>query len=101
MLVVPAALVALLLCRQRRTAVIFVLVVLAGMPLSDGVKLLVGRPRPDVPWRLIDLPHSPSFPSGHALESTIVYGGLALTAGRRCGARTRARRWHSASPCRC
>ena len=81
--VVVAAILALLLRRLRRTALIVVLAALAGMPLSDGVKLLVHRPRPDVPWRLIDLPTSPSFPSGHALESTIVYGGLALTAGRR------------------
>ena len=36
-----------------------------------------------MPWRRVDLPPSPSFPSGHALESTAVYGGLALTLGRR------------------
>ncbi len=104
LLVVVLAAVAFLLIRRRpRTALILAAAALAAFPLSEGVKVLVGRPRPDVPWRLIALPPSYSFPSGHALESMTVYGGLALTLGRRLRRRwSRARwRWLSASPCRC
>jgi undecaprenyl-diphosphatase len=80
MIVAPAV---LLIRRRRRTAQILVIAALAGFPLSEGVKVLVQRPRPDVPWRLIDLPTSYSFPSGHALESMAVYGSAGLTVGAR------------------
>ena len=79
--VMVAAPVALVLHRRRRTAQILVIAALAGFPLSEGVKVLVQRPRPDVPWRLIDLPTSWSMPSGHALESMAVYGSAGLTVG--------------------
>ncbi len=84
LLVVVLAVVAFLLIRRRpRTALILAAAALAAFPLSEGVKVLVGRPRPEVPWRLIALPSSYSFPSGHSLESMTVYGALALTLGRR------------------
>ena len=52
--------------------------------LVAGVgKDLVGRKRPEVAWRVGDLPESPSFPSGHSLESMTLYGALGLAAGRR------------------
>src|SRR5262245_47881581 len=35
--------------------------------LDLALKALVGRERPDVVWRAIDLPGTSSFPSGHAL----------------------------------
>jgi undecaprenyl-diphosphatase len=57
--------------------------VAAGFLYANGVKALVGRPRPDVPWRLIALPTSSSFPSGHAADSMTAYASLALIAGRR------------------
>ena len=80
--VVLAAVVALWMRRRPRTAVIVAVMALAGFPLSEGFKSLVRRPRPQG-RSLIDLPSSWSFPSGHALESTAVYGVLALTVGRR------------------
>jgi undecaprenyl-diphosphatase len=49
--------------------------------LSSGLKLLFGRARPDPSaLYLIDVPGSFSFPSGHALGSTCVVGGLAVVA---------------------
>ncbi len=83
LIVILAAVVFLLVRRLPRTALILAAAALAGFPLTEGVKPLVHRQRPDVPWRRVDLPPTPSFPSGHALESTAVYGGLALTLGRR------------------
>ena len=90
--VLVAVMVVLLRRRLWRTAVILAVVALAGLPLSEGVKVLVDRPRPDVPWRVIPLPSSASFPSGHALESMAVYGAMALCVCRR----QRSRSWRAA-----
>jgi undecaprenyl-diphosphatase len=47
--------------------------------LSSGLKLLFQRARPDATaLYLLDVPGSFSFPSGHALGSTCVVGGLAI-----------------------
>ncbi len=81
--VVLAAVVVLWMRRLRRTALLVAATALVGLPLSEGAKYLVHRQRPQVDWRLIELPSSPSFPSGHALESAVVYGSLALIVGRR------------------
>jgi undecaprenyl-diphosphatase len=67
---------------RRRTAVILLLVSLSGLGLTQLVSYLVKRERPDMAWRLIDRPHSPSFPSGHALNSMAIFGTLALLAAR-------------------
>ena len=81
--VVLAAVGVLLALRLCRPALILATAAAAGFLLGEGGKRLIDRPRPDVPWRLIALPSSPSFPSGHALESTAIYGTLALMIGRR------------------
>jgi membrane-associated phospholipid phosphatase len=67
---------------RRRTAVILLLASLLGPAISYGVKYAIKRERPDVAWRLIERPTSPSFPSGHAVNSMAVYGSLALLASR-------------------
>jgi undecaprenyl-diphosphatase len=74
---------ALVLWRHGRTAAAAVLsaaAVLTAM-LVAGLKELFGRARPDL-W-----PHSQpsgeSFPSGHAVESAMVYGTLAVLLARR------------------
>ncbi|MDQ3458914.1 MAG: phosphatase PAP2 family protein [Deinococcota bacterium] len=54
------------------------------LSLNGLIKALVGRPRPDE--GLVDVLFAPvglSFPSGHALVPTVVYGFLALLAWRR------------------
>lgn len=73
----------LLLTRRRRTAFVFLFVSLLAMAIYLGVGAVIQRERPDVAWRLIRRPHTPSFPSGHSLLSMMVYGGLALLASRR------------------
>ena len=81
--VVLVALVVLRLRRQWRPAAVLGATFVAAFVLSESVKEVVARPRPDVPWRTIALPTTPSFPSSHALESMAVYGALALTVCQR------------------
>jgi undecaprenyl-diphosphatase len=71
-----------LLNRRPRLAVVLALSAILGWGLEWGVKLLVQRPRPDVVWRLVDLPNQPSFPSGHALCSMAIYGTLGVLGAR-------------------
>jgi undecaprenyl-diphosphatase len=71
------------LAGQRRAALILLLASLLGIGISESTKRLIQRERPDVAWKLIERPHSPSFPSGHALNTTTLYGGLALLVSRR------------------
>jgi undecaprenyl-diphosphatase len=79
---IVAALVAIalfLILRRWRTALLFTVMLLAANLFSDGVKSLVNRQRPELSYRAIDKPNSPSFPSGHALLGMVVYGGIALS----------------------
>ncbi|BDH55844.1 phosphatase PAP2 family protein [Tsukamurella sp. PLM1] len=55
--------------------------------LMAGLKVLFGRERPPIPPRLVEI-DSLSFPSGHALNSMVVLGVLAVAA-----AGTTGRRW--------
>jgi undecaprenyl-diphosphatase len=85
----PLALVVLLgvlgfICYKQRRAAVLLLVLGPGSHfLSEAVKDYVRRPRPDVGWRKWDLPTSESFPSGHAFCSMAIYGGIALLTARR------------------
>src|SRR5204862_3497955 len=60
---------ALVLAFVRRSVWPFVLTAVAVL-VADGVaglvKLAVGEKRPDEPGSLVSIPHSHSFPSGHA-----------------------------------
>jgi len=80
--VIAAALILFLLAGRRRTALVMLLASLLGLGISQSVKYVVNRERPDVAWKLIERPKTPSFPSGHALNSMAVYGSLALLAAR-------------------
>lgn len=83
-----AAVVLFLIQRRRyRYAVGFVAVALASGAINFGTKLLVGRPRPDVAWRLIDMPSYASFPSGHALCSLAIYATALALFGDMAGGR--------------
>jgi undecaprenyl-diphosphatase len=67
----------LLVRRQHRLAVFVAVTGLGAWVLSVGVKELVGRLRPVVEIPVATAP-GPSFPSGHALGSTVTYGVLLL-----------------------
>ena len=60
---------------RRRLAVYLVVTVVGGSLVDTGVKLAVNRPRPLVDHPL-DTAFGTSFPSGHAMASTLTYGAL-------------------------
>lgn len=53
------------------------------LALDMALKFTVGRERPDVVWRVVDLPKYPSYPSGHAMAGLAVYGLLGVFLTRR------------------
>jgi undecaprenyl-diphosphatase len=74
---VSVAVIGLLIRRQPRLATYLIVTGVGGLILDPTLKLLVGRLRP-----VVDVPvaHAPgnSFPSGHALGSTVAYGAILL-----------------------
>lgn len=71
----------LLLQRRRRMALLVTVAVAGGMLLNTGLKHLFDRQRPTVVPHLREVT-TPSFPSGHATASAVVYLTLgALLAG--------------------
>jgi undecaprenyl-diphosphatase len=74
---VAAVLLFALWGRPRRAVVLAAMMIVA--PVLDAVlKGMFERPRPPQALALIATPQSYSFPSGHALSSIVLYGGLAL-----------------------
>jgi undecaprenyl-diphosphatase len=72
------------LMRGWRRAAVLVLLTMAGASLLDGLlKQLYGRARPTPLFDFYPLPHSYSFPSGHALFATCFFGGVAVLASHR------------------
>jgi undecaprenyl-diphosphatase len=62
---------------DRKALTILVLLLVVLPPVQHGLKLLVDRPRPPFdPTGLWSDPASPSFPSGHVMSATVVYGFL-------------------------
>jgi len=53
-----------------------------GRTLARVMKILVARPRPDSVLPIAAVPHSASYPSGHAVNAASVYITLALIAAR-------------------
>lgn len=62
---------------RKRLAAFLGITALGGGIVDSLVKIAVNRPRPNLVDPLIP-PHGKSFPSGHAMSSTIVYGALLL-----------------------
>lgn len=73
----------LIAARKVATAAFLVASILAGAIGSTLLKLFFARPRPDIVTHLVNT-YSTSFPSGHAMNSAIVYltlGALLARAG--------------------
>ena len=78
--------VVVLVPRGRRLEAAFLVVALVGsLVLDDWLKALVQRPRPGFEWAEI-WPET-SFPSGHSMDSFVVYLAIALVIGRLGGRR--------------
>jgi undecaprenyl-diphosphatase len=62
----------LLIARKTATAVFLVVAIAGGALASSLLKLGFHRPRPDIVAHLVDV-NTTSFPSGHAMNSAVVY----------------------------
>lgn len=67
--------------RRRREALLLLLGSAGGVAISQGLKQLFGRERPDVALRAVEA-MNPSFPSGHAMLSAAVFLTLAVLSAR-------------------
>jgi undecaprenyl-diphosphatase len=77
---------ALAVRRQYRALALLLAASAGGILLNDALKGLFARPRPDLALRLTDV-RSLSFPSGHAMQSAIIYLTLATFLARAVQAR--------------
>jgi undecaprenyl-diphosphatase len=80
--------VVILVVRRRRVEAAFIVIAFVGtLVLNDWLKLLVQRPRPGFDWAEV-WPET-GFPSGHSMNSFVVYLAIALViwqlGGRRAG----------------
>jgi undecaprenyl-diphosphatase len=76
-LIALGAVVALLFLRLRREAVLMALTVAGAWLVGYGIKLLVGRERPEIVPHLTEAGGA-SFPSGHSFNAAVVYIAIAL-----------------------
>ena len=76
-IVAIGALMALLFLRLRREATLLALTIVSGWLVNTAIKVLVGRPRPEIVSHLTEAGGS-SFPSGHSFNSAVVYISIAL-----------------------
>ncbi|MBX7534160.1 phosphatase PAP2 family protein [Qipengyuania sp. GH1] len=72
-----AAVVALLFLKLRREAILYAATVVSGWLVNTGMKLLIGRDRPQIVPHLTEA-GGESFPSGHSFSAAVVYIGMAL-----------------------
>lgn len=73
---------ALMLCLKRWSEALVVLIGAGGgVAISQGLKQLFGRERPDLVYRAVEAAN-PSFPSGHAMLSAVVFLTLGALAAR-------------------
>jgi undecaprenyl-diphosphatase len=79
--VVAVSAMFLWLTRHRYSAILLLVSTVGGILLNNLLKLGFGRPRPQIfDWGTEVV--SWSFPSGHAMSSTVVYGTVAYLAAR-------------------
>jgi undecaprenyl-diphosphatase len=76
-----AGLAAVRLVTRRRVEAAFIAIALVGtLVLNDILKLLIQRPRPGFDWA--DVWSETGFPSGHSMNSFVVYLAIALVIWR-------------------
>ena len=81
LMVVAVAALFLWLTRHRYSATLLLVATAGGIVLNNLLKIAFDRPRPQLfPWAARAL--SSSFPSGHAMSSTVVYVTVAYLAAR-------------------
>lgn len=80
--VLAVILPSLLWVGRRRAALWLALMMAGGTLLNLALKQVFAAPRPDLLPHL-DIVHSYSFPSGHAAGNMMIFGALAMLAGRR------------------
>jgi undecaprenyl-diphosphatase len=80
-LVTVTAVSYLILQGRRRPALFVGVSVIGGTALSSGLKAFFERARPDA-WLHLTPVHSPSFPSGHSMLSSVVYLTLGVMLSR-------------------
>ena len=80
-LIVAATVIYFLLVGKARTALFIFLAVASGQALSSLLKIGISRPRPELVSHLAT-ETSMSFPSGHAMLSTVTYLTLGTLAAR-------------------
>jgi len=91
--VVTVVAVAVLWRASRRADALFVGGAVVGITVLVAVlKAVYERARPDF-GSVIALPHSYSFPSGHAATAVVLYGSLAILLAERASSRLRAAVW--------
>lgn len=71
-IIVVIAMAFLLLQRRVASALLVAVSVGGGLALSETIKMLLGRDRPPLIYRAVETSNA-SFPSGHAMLSTITY----------------------------
>ncbi len=71
----------LLIQKKRLSALLLALGLLGGVALSEGLKALFERERPPVAYQAVETLNA-SFPSGHALMSTVFYLSVAVMLAR-------------------
>jgi len=67
--------------KQHHALALLLVATLGGQLLNVFLKQLFERSRPDLAFRLTEV-NSPSFPSGHAMESAVIYLTLAALLAR-------------------
>ena len=72
----PAVAIVLWIRRRHVSALLFLGSVLGGFGVSSLLKITLARARPDR-WSAIVTEKTYSFPSGHAVLTTVFFGGLA------------------------
>ena len=91
--VVTVVAVVVLWRASRRADALFVAGAVVGITVLVAVlKAVYERARPDL-GTVVALPHSYSFPSGHAATAVVLYGALAVLLAERASSRLRAVAW--------